>query len=136
MKNTVVLDASAVLTYLHDEPGAEMVEEALSTKVCHVSAANQAEVITKMLDKGMSPDSASAILAELGYEVLNVTPADGQAAGHLRAATRPLGLSLGDRICLALGHRMQATILTADRPWLQLPKALGLDIVCVRPNVQ
>lgn len=132
---SVILDASAVLAYLHGEPGWEMVEDVLNAETCLVSAANQAEIIARSLDRGVTPEAITTILAELGYEVLDVTATDGQAAGHLRALTRAQGLSLGDRICLATAHRTQARILTADRPWLALAQPLGLDIVCIRPDV-
>jgi len=130
----VVLDASAVLAWLHREPGWEAVENALLAQPCRVSAANQAEIIARALDRGVTPDAITAILAGLAYEVADVTAADGQAAGHLRTATRPLGLSLGDRLCLALAQRTGASVLTADRPWLQIAAPLGLRIVCIRPN--
>ena len=134
MSGATVLDASAVLAYLHREPGWEVVESALLAGDCLVSAANQAEIIARALDRGVAPDAIAAILAPLGYEVASVTADDGQAAGLLRGATRPLGLSLGDRLCLALAQRTGARILTADRPWLEVAAPLGLRIVCIRPS--
>jgi PIN domain nuclease of toxin-antitoxin system len=134
VSNATVLDASAVLACLHREPGGEAVENALLAGDCLVSAANHAEIIARALDRGVAPEAITAILAQLGYQVADVTAADGQAAGLLRGATRSLGLSLGDRLCLALAQRTGARTLTADRPWLQVAEPLGLRIVCIRPN--
>jgi PIN domain nuclease of toxin-antitoxin system len=56
----------------------------------------------------------------------------GQAhrAAELHRATRRLGLSFGDRACLALGLEMESPILTADRTWGDLD--LGVEIRLAR----
>lgn len=99
-----------------------------------VSAANQAEIIAKALDRGGDKDIIQRILAELDYTVIDTLAEDGAQAGWLRAATRHLGLSLGDRLCLATAQRLKSQVLTTDRDWLKLATELGLDIVCVRPD--
>ncbi len=134
MSQTLLLDASAVLAFLQGEPGGEQVQQALQDQSCVVSAANQAEVIAKSLDRGLAPEAIQAILAELAYAVIEVKAEDGAQAGYLRALTRHLGLSLGDRLCLTAAKRLNATVLTADRPWLTLRKPLGIDVVCIRPD--
>jgi len=131
---TTVLDASAVLAFLQAEPGQEAVADALQNQRCVVTAANQAEIIAKALDRGHSMDSMQLILAELDYDVVDCTAADGLLAGALRTHTRSAGLSLGDRLCLAAALRLKATVLTADRPWLALADTLQLDIRCIRPE--
>jgi len=132
----MVLDASAVLAFLQGEPGHEQVAEALLAQPCVVCAANQAEVVAKSLDRGLALESLHSVIAALGYEVVSVQPEDGVLAGELRLATRHLGLSLGDRLCLAVALRLQAPVLTADRPWLTLAGPLGLTIHCVRPEAR
>jgi len=134
MSAVTLLDASAVLAFLQGEPGEELVREALQSTDCVVTAANQAEVITRALDRGGAPDTIVRIMAELNYTVIDILAADGGQAGWLRSATRQLGLSLGDRLCLAAAQRLKAKVLTADRPWLTLGPALGLDITCIRPG--
>jgi PIN domain nuclease of toxin-antitoxin system len=52
-------------------------------------------------------------------------------AAHLIRETRPFGLSLGDRCCLALAMERNCAVLTADRAWLKL-KHLAVEIKCVR----
>lgn len=130
----VLLDASAVLAFLQGEPGEEVVRHALQTQPCAMTAANQCEVIAKALDRGIDRPALENILAALGTSVVDILAADGAAAGWMRPATRALGLSLGDRLCLAAAQRLAAPVLTADRPWLALAEPLGLDIRCIRPD--
>jgi len=134
MSQVVVLDASAVIAYLQGEPGEDQVREALRTQECVVTAANHAEIIAKSLDRGVDVPAIEEILAKLAYTVIDVTAEDGAQGGRLRASTRSAGLSLGDRLCLAVAQRTKALVLTADRPWLKLAKGLGLKIRCIRPD--
>ena len=133
MSKVTVLDASAIIAFLQGEPGAELVGQALHSQRCIVSAANQAEVIAKALDRDAKPEAITTILADLAYYVVDVPVADGEQAGWIRGQTKRVGLSLGDRLCLALAQRMRARVLTADRAWLEVSKTLGVDVVCIRP---
>ena len=128
-----VLDASAVIAFLQGEPGAEQVRKALTQGNCAVTAANQAEIVSKALDRGLDAATIEAILAELSYEVIDSTAQDGMQAGWMRTSTRSVGLSLGDRLCLAAAQRLKAIVLTADRPWVSVAKGLQLKVVCIRP---
>ena len=134
MNATVVLDASAVLAFLQGEPGADKVGDALKNSHCVVASANQTEIISKALDRGLDRPTIEAALTDLNYEVVDCTAQDGVQAGWMRTATRALGLSLGDRLCLATARRIQAQVLTADRPWTDAAKALKLRIHCIRPG--
>lgn len=134
MTKATVLDASAVIAFLQGEPGHELVQQALQSEPCVVTAANQAEIIAKSLDRGVGSQNIQTILAELAYAVIDIKAEDGVQAGLMRDRTRKLGLSLGDRLCLAVAQRLKAPVLTADRPWLSMAKPLGLDIRCVRPG--
>lgn len=132
---TILLDASAVLAYLHEEPGAETVAEALAMPdECRMSAANHAEVIARCLDRGVTEEVVDVMLVELGYQVIPVQVEDGVLAGRLRRSTRTSGLSLGDRLCLATAMRLACPVMTTDRPWLAMAKTLALDIRCIRPD--
>lgn len=134
MNQVTVLDASAIIAFLQGEPGDEVVRQALHAGDCVVSAANQTEVIAKALDRGVDPDAIKIILAELAYTVIDIKADDGAQAGWMRSETRKIGLSLGDRLCLAVAQRLKAPVLTADRPWLSMAQALGVDIRCIRPD--
>jgi ribonuclease VapC len=113
---TAVLDASAILALLYREAGADAVEEALDGGA--VSAVNWSEVLQKLAQRGLRSGSATvAALQELGLRIEPFTPDDARRAAQLWDAGREMGLSLGDRACLALAHRLSAEAITADRAW-------------------
>jgi ribonuclease VapC len=134
MSQIFLLDASAILAFLQAEPGGEVVSHALHEDRCMVSAANHSEVIAKAIDRGADAQALQAILADLAYSIVDVKAEDGTQAGLMRDITRKIGLSLGDRLCLATAQRLQARVLTADRPWLTVAKALRIDVQCIRPG--
>ncbi|WP_420443623.1 PIN domain-containing protein [Candidatus Poriferisodalis sp.] len=109
---TTVLDASALLARLKGETGAGMVEEALLSGA-RCGAANWSEAAQKMVAAGRRWNEARALLMSYQLRIEPVTLADAEWAAH---RWRPQeGLSLADRLCLALGERLDAVILTADR---------------------
>jgi ribonuclease VapC len=111
---TVVLDASAILAFLQDEKGADVVEEHLADDA-RCGAANWAEVAQKIRGAGRDWPLSRALLVSYGVSVEDVTESDGEwAAARWR---RGEGLSLADRLCLSLAHRLQAQALTADASW-------------------
>jgi ribonuclease VapC len=132
MSLITILDASAVIAFLQGEPGQEVVQQALQSQRCVVSAANQAEIISKALDRGVSPEAIQTILVDLSYTVIDVKAEDGVQAGLMRLLTRKAGLSLGDRVCLATAQRLRATVVTADRAWLTVAPDLQLQVSCIR----
>lgn len=134
MSRVTVLDASAIIAFLQGEPGEDIVRHALQAGRCVVSAANQAEVIAKALDRGAHADAIKTVLADLAYAVIDLKAEDGARAGWMRDQTRAIGLSLGDRLCLSVAQRLSALVLTADRPWSSMAQPLGLDIRCIRPD--
>jgi PIN domain nuclease of toxin-antitoxin system len=117
-----VLDASALLAYLRDEPGADIVQAALENG-CLIGAINLAEVLSKLAEVGQDPAQVLGQLETLG-DALVVEPADEMDAvriGELRPRTKEAGLSLGDRACIALGERTGLPTLTADTGWKDAP---------------
>jgi PIN domain nuclease of toxin-antitoxin system len=126
-KRGYVLDASALLCLLFDEPGADRVEAVLHD-AC-ISAANYAEVIGKLVDRGQAPEEAVADLRELDLDVVPLDRVQGETAGALRATTREAGLSLGDRVCLALAVSREAVAITTDRAWKKLKVDIGVEVV-------
>jgi ribonuclease VapC len=127
----MVLDASALLALFNDEPGAERVMQALELP-CLLSAANHTEVLTKLLDKGLSPQDAATVMTSVELRIVAFDAAQSADAAWLRTATRKVGLSLGDRACLALARAEGAAVLTADKPWLQIAQAVGVQVACIR----
>ena len=122
-----VLDASAVLALLHREPGAERVFSVLDRTA--ISAVNLAEVVSRLAERGSAPAAIRDVLIRLPFAVVPVDEDLGYAAGFLRPSTRSLGLSLGDRVCLALASRLGATALTADRAWARLGTELRIELL-------
>jgi ribonuclease VapC len=97
----VVLDASALLAYLREEPGAEVVDGLLAD--ARMASVNWAEVMQKLPSAGVDVDGMQEELQALGMRVEPMWPVDGERAGRLRPLTRQHGLSLVDRACLSLG---------------------------------
>ena len=114
-----VLDASAVLALINEEPGAEVVEALLDDAV--ISAVNLSEVIAVLVDAGFEVDRASGRIGALGLGVIAFDEPQALRAGALREATRRAGLSFGDRACLGLAEALEAPAVTADRRWATLP---------------
>ena len=125
---SVVLDASAVLVLLLDEPGAEVVAPVLSESV--LSAVNLAEVLSKLTDRGADVRSLTEDLVAAGVLVEPMTVADAAQVAELRRIDPGRLLSLGDRCCLALGRRLGLPVMTADRAWSEL--AAEVDVRQIR----
>jgi PIN domain nuclease of toxin-antitoxin system len=111
---SVAVDASALLAFVQDEAGADVVEEALEGGA-RCGAANWSEVAQKILAAGRDWDLVRALLLSYELEVDPVVLADGEwAARRWRIGE---GLSLADRLCLALAERLDTDVLTADAMW-------------------
>jgi PIN domain nuclease of toxin-antitoxin system len=125
-----LLDASAVLAALKREPGWERVIAA--TPEAAIGAANWAEVIARLSE---SSDTTEVILegvATLGMVVLPVDEIDGIAAGFMRQPTKAFGLSLGDRLCLAMANRRGLTVIASDRAFAMVSDAVQVEIELIR----
>ena len=116
-----VYDASAQLAFLGQEPGAQIVSELLEARDGVVASVNYAEVLTKLMDRGLSDAAARLAWQALGLTVYAVDEALATQAARLRPLSRALGLSLADRCCLALARQLNnAPVVTANRPWKSL----------------
>jgi len=124
----VVLDASAVLALLNGEPGQEVVAESIPEAV--LGAVNLSEVVAKLGEKGMPEEAIATAMAGLEIEILPFDEASAYEAARLRGPTRSLGLSLGDRACLALGRQLSLPTLTTDKNWSKVD--LGIEVRVIR----
>jgi PIN domain nuclease of toxin-antitoxin system len=123
----IILDASALLALLNREPGHEEVARCIPHAA--VSAVNLSEVIAKLADNGMPESTIREILEGLTLEVHDFGRELAYATGLLRPATKSKGLSLADRACLALGGRLDLTVLTTDRAWGALDMGVNVKLV-------
>jgi PIN domain nuclease of toxin-antitoxin system len=127
--NEVVLDASAILALLQMERGAEkLTDEVLAHAV--VSSVNLAEVQAKLVKKGHNPEEAWEDALAIDATVAVFTSEQAKIAGSLIAKTEKLGLSLGDRSCLALAIALKAPVYTTEQVWRNLK--LGVPIHVIR----
>lgn len=127
---TILLDTSALLAMLNDEPGGDRVTTIIAD-AC-MSVINLAEVASYFVHLGMPPRDVDAMLLSLPITLVPVDAALALAAGHLRGVTARVGLSLGDRFCLALAAREGLPAWTADRQWAQVADAVGVEIMLIR----
>lgn len=122
-----MLDASAVLAVLLDEPGAEAVQRLLPGAL--LSSVNLTEVVGKLCDRGMPAEQVVAAIALIGVEIVPFDAEQAKVAGELRPLTRNAGLSLGDRACLALARLRGLPAFTADVAWATVP---GCEVRLIR----
>ncbi|SRR5271157_3995499 len=126
--NRIVLDASALLAVLNREPGADKLTPQLLSSATS-STVNLAEVQSKLVARGLSPDDAWEATLSPIREAMAFTAEHAKTAGSLITHTRALGLSLGDRACLALGLALRAPVYTADRSWKNLKVGVRIYII-------
>jgi ribonuclease VapC len=122
------IDASALLALIFGERlsvGRDRFEDGI------MSTVNLTEVLTKMVDAGVSAEDAMADVEALGLNlaIVDFTRESAVSAAELRAETKRLGLSLGDRACLATARSRKLPVLTADQSWAKLA---GFDVVLAR----
>ncbi|AIL13931.1 hypothetical protein IM40_11420 (plasmid) [Candidatus Paracaedimonas acanthamoebae] len=126
MSTNVILDSSALLALLKNEPGADIVESLLGKII--MSSINLSEVATVLLNSEMTLQECQDTVLPF---ISAIVPYDEEFAlltADLRKKTKSYGLSLGDRACIALGQKLQLPIYTADKIW----KELQLDNIDIR----
>jgi len=125
-----VLDASALLALVLGEPGADKVAMALGDAA--ISAVNLAEVTSQYALRGSAADEIREMMSQFSAYIVPFDEELALAAGALTPVTKPAGLSLGDRACLALALRLGAKALTGDRAWVRVADAVGVEVELIR----
>jgi ribonuclease VapC len=116
----IVLDASAILALLRNERGSEAVGAIIANGL--VSTVNLSEVVAKLVERGAA--DAVDIVESLPFEIVDFDTELALAAGLMWMRGKKVGLSLGDRACLALAERHRLPVITADRNWRDLDVAI------------
>lgn len=122
-----VLDASALLALLNEEKGKDRVEAAVADSV--ISAVNYCETLGKLIDGGMTDTDAREAVELLNLQVIDFDAGLAQIAAALRPKTKMLGLSLGDRSCLALALVRNDVAITAERAWSKLRMGVKIEVI-------
>lgn len=122
-----MLDASALLAFLHQEAGAEQVQAILEKAI--MSAVNWSEVYKKAIEQQIETEGLRADVEALGVKIIPFTPQQAEQAARLWRPTKSMGLSLGDRACLAVALEKTAIALTADRVWSQLELDIQIELI-------
>ena len=125
-----VLDSSAVLAALLEEPGAQFVAGLLEHAV--ICSVNLSEVAHGLIRKGNSEVQSRALIAALGLWTIDADAELALDSGFLLRRTKPYGLSLGDRFCFALGRRLAVPVITADRIWKEAARAADVEVQLIR----
>ena len=128
--NRVVLDASALLAAVFEEPGAEQVEDALRHGAA-MSSVNVAEVAGRLRADGWTAGEVADVFTELDVEVVPFDAETALRAGAYRPKTKRLELGLGARACLATARSLRVPAVTADRTWARL-RLRGVTVEVVR----
>ena len=127
---TCVVDASAVLAVILDEPGATAALSQFEDST--ISAVNLSEVYRKLVDGGVPIAEAVLEVGRFGFKSVPFDEKQAVEAARLRPLTKHLGLSLADRACLGLANLTTLPILTSDRRMAEAKDVLGLDIRMIR----
>lgn len=122
-----ILDASALLAVLGDEPGGERVVPLLPSGV--ISSVNWSEVLGRYAQLGLATTQRHEQIEALGVTVAAFTVRQAEIAAGLLPLTREAGLSLGDRACLAVALDLGGTAITADRAWAELDLGLTVELI-------
>ena len=124
----IVLDASAVLVYLFREVGHEAVAEIIEDSC--LSTVNLSEVLGRFVRDGHDAGVVLEQFHATRIEIVEFDDDQAVLAANLVTKTQPLGLSLGDRACLALGLARGLPVLTADRAWRDV--GVGVEMRVLR----
>ncbi len=127
MSKAAILDASALLAVLGDEPGGEVVAPLLDGAI--ISTVNWSEVLVRYVDLGLEITGRESEMESLGISLAPFTRQQAEVAAALLPRTRKAGLSLGDRACLALALDLGGQPVTANRAWGRIDVGVAVTLI-------
>jgi PIN domain nuclease of toxin-antitoxin system len=122
---TRVLDTSAVVALILEEPGVEAARAA-AMEGAAMSTVNVAESIEILVRRGMPRAQAAEALHDLPFQWRSPGWSEAEDAAALATVK---GLSLGDRFCIALGRTLKSSVVTADRAWSQSDLGVSVELI-------
>jgi ribonuclease VapC len=123
----IVLDSSAVIALVNREPGGDVVRANLAeAMICTV---NVAEIVGRLMRKGESVEAVRRLLATFDFDIADFDSELAVKTGALIVDTSKVGLSLGDRACLAVAARYGLPVMTADRSWASLNIGVAVQLI-------
>ncbi|ABE05009.1 PIN domain protein [Rickettsia bellii str. RML Mogi] len=125
--SSVIFDASALLALIKNEPTNLKLETFLGN-IC-MSSVNISEVASILLDK-ISYQECKDIIEPLINSIIAFDQEQSFLAANIKKQTKHLGLSLGDRACIALGLATGYPVYTADKAWAKLQ--VNCKIILIR----
>lgn len=128
MSKLAVLDSSAVLAVINRETGFEKAERYLWDGV--ISSVNAMEIACVLRRNGADADAAETMMRRTIPRILPFAVNQLRSVAELYAATRHVGLSQGDCVCLALGHELKRPVVTMDRRWADID--VGVKVLALR----
>jgi len=123
----IILDASALLAYLHKETGWESVQSVMPESC--IGTVNWSEVAQKIAQKGMDVRVVRSMLEELGLMIVPFSVDQAEFAAQLWEESRQFGLSLADRACMGLAIQQDNAVITADKVWMQLKLDIEVQLI-------
>lgn len=127
MSKNIILDASALLALIQQEPGAEVIKPLLKNAL--ISTVNLTEVLTVLQRINMTSEEAMDYISAMVKSILPFTLEQAQLAADLHIQTKSKGLSLGDRACLAAAILNHAPVYTADKIWSEINVDISIEVI-------
>ena len=125
--SAIVFDSSVVIAILKQEPGCSTAESSISDAL--ISTVNMSEVATYLARNSVPKDTIQEVLASFPIQVVPFEESLAIQTGCLYSSCKHLGLSLGDRACLALALSRKMPVLTADRVWSKLDLGISIQVL-------
>ncbi|MCR4277670.1 MAG: PIN domain-containing protein [Candidatus Berkelbacteria bacterium] len=123
-----LLDSSALIAYVNDEPGGEQLAKFLNEPLA-ISAVNLAETILKL--RRLFPGKTFGVetFRKLQLKILPFSQSDLKACVDNFSGNEK-DISLADKVCLATAAARHCSVITADRSWTKLE--LPIEVICIR----
>jgi len=125
--SAIVFDSSVVIAILKQERGFESAESSLSDAL--ISTVNLLEVATYLARNSVPSETIQEVLASFPIQVMPFDESLALQTGCLYYSCKHLGLSLGDRACLALAMSRKLPVLTVDKVWSKLELNIQIQVL-------